>query len=76
MTKTRKCEICKRKVKGIINIIFYPLKEVLYFPHILGVHFATCLECALSYQAQLFNSSIKDIEDYIKWMKDCEKYDK
>lgn len=70
----RNCDLCSRKLGKITHMAFIPLKEILYCPHVLGIHLGLCLECELSYLAQYFESNSKDIDEYIKWTESNLKY--
>lgn len=64
----QKCEICGREIKGTVHAIFIPEKSIISFLHMTGYYLKSCFSCNLSFMAQNYVMSNKEIQSLINWI--------
>ena len=64
----KQCNICNRKYKGITCVIFVPNEERRAFGLPMGKNLFVCTECNMSYLAQYFDMTNREISDWLKWV--------
>lgn len=66
------CQLCGRRITGWKFMNFVPFTGVPACPISHGLNLLNCLECTLSFDAQFYGTSNKEIEDYLDWLKKME----
>lgn len=62
------CQMCKREYEGITSILFIPDKDYSHPFRNKGENFFVCSECNMSYLAQFFKMSNREITEWLNWI--------